>query len=47
MGETASYGVKNIQGSNHSQSEKNPTNQFDPQMAPELEAGELITDIPE
>jgi hypothetical protein len=42
MGETASYGVKSIQGSNNPQSGKASINQSDPRESSGLEIGESI-----
>lgn len=41
MGETASYGVKSLQGLSSSEGEKSSTVQNDTQVASEIEAGQL------
>ncbi len=42
MGETASYGVKSLQGLSSSEGEKILAGQNDTHVAPELEAGQLM-----
>lgn len=42
MGETASYGVKSLQGLSSSEGEKISAGQNDTHVASELEAGQLI-----
>ena len=45
MGETASYGVKSLQGSRSAEKEKFPADLSDPPRPSELEAGELTQEM--